>query len=89
MIPINIIYWMSFSYLEKQRLIAINEACETFFDGIDEDEVVYLNDNAKAAQLKSNEDVDSLVNQSLNIYNLKKLWPKIGYFLINLGLVKS
>ena len=46
MIPINIVYWFAFAYLERQRKIAINEAFNNFLEDMlppDEDEVVGLN----------------------------------------------
>jgi hypothetical protein len=92
MIPINIVYWFAFAYLERQRKIAINEAFNNFLEDMlppDEDEVVGLNTPSNNVNMEPQEDVDSLVNQNLSLESLKLLWPRIGYFLLNLGLVRQ
>ena len=78
MIPTNIVYWIAFAYLENRRLSTIIE-----------EEKSELHDKPEEINqvLPDKEEVDAIINDELTVRNLRKVWPKVGYLVTNLGLV--
>lgn len=80
MIPTNFIYWLAFEYLEKKRLNTIIE---------EETSVLKERPGQITPVMEDKEEVDSIINEELTSRNLKKVWPKVGFLVVNLGLVSN
>lgn len=78
MIPSNILYWEAFTYLQTQ----VYKKPSNF---ILKDPIKITTD--EQANTVSKEEIDALVNRDLSCKNLKRIWPHIGFFVINIGLV--
>lgn len=79
MIPSNIIYWEAFTYLQvqiykKPNNFILKSSKNLNAEGISESSV-------------SKEEIDALVNKELSCKNIKKIWPRIGFYVVNIALV--
>jgi hypothetical protein len=79
MIPSNILYWEAFTYLQAQIYKKPNNfILKSGNQGITE---------TSSSISVSKEEIDALINRELNCKNIKKIWPRIGFYVINLALV--
>jgi hypothetical protein len=69
---------MAFAFLENRRLSTIIE---------EEKSELHERPEEINQVLPDKEEVDAIINDELTAKNLKKVWPKVGYWVTNLGLV--